>query len=320
MLYISRGLPATALSPRLRPRSRRSTTAALPSGSIDDPRRVLPVPLRARAPRTCRRLGDVVVDADQDQVVLVHCLVLSSSGFGRVGSIAFRVGRRPDRSWLDEEVRSPSSITALNRAPAPPPLHRATSRARHLRWPASPRSCWTPRITRWSICAVAPPWLNDIRPPSVVDRVAALRARCCRPSTKSGRPRRLAEPERLELADDLEGERVVELAARPRRRATGRPCAKRLLGRPPRRPSRSGCAVGDRAGPSWADAGRPARSGRGRRPRMCTGVLARSAARSAVVMTSAQPPSEVIEQSRRWNGSATIREARMSSGVNGPRP
>jgi hypothetical protein len=55
-------------------------------------------------------------------------------------------------------------------------------------------------------------------------------------------------------------------------------------------------------------------------PSTHTGVASRSRARSAVVTTSAQPPSEVIEQSNRWNGSQTMREARMASAVNGPRP
>ena len=41
---------------------------------------------------------------------------------------------------------------------------------------------------------------------------------------------------------------------------------------------------------------------------------------SALVRTMAQPPSDVVAQSRRWNGSAIMREARMSAGVNGPRP
>ena len=41
---------------------------------------------------------------------------------------------------------------------------------------------------------------------------------------------------------------------------------------------------------------------------------------SARASTSAHPPSAVIEQSRRWNGSATIRLSRMSCTVNGPRP
>ena len=45
-----------------------------------------------------------------------------------------------------------------------------------------------------------------------------------------------------------------------------------------------------------------------------------SAARSALVTTMAQPPSDVMAQSRRWNGSATMRDSRMSAGVNGPRP
>ena len=36
--------------------------------------------------------------------------------------------------------------------------------------------------------------------------------------------------------------------------------------------------------------------------------------------TRAQPPSEVVEQSSRWKGSAMGREARMSAGVKGPRP
>ena len=38
------------------------------------------------------------------------------------------------------------------------------------------------------------------------------------------------------------------------------------------------------------------------------------------VITSPQPPSDVIAQSRRWNGSATMRLSRMSWTVNGPRP
>jgi hypothetical protein len=55
-------------------------------------------------------------------------------------------------------------------------------------------------------------------------------------------------------------------------------------------------------------------------PRIQAGARAASAARSAVVSTMPQPPSEVIAQSRRRNGSAIILDARMSSGVNGPRP
>ena len=50
------------------------------------------------------------------------------------------------------------------------------------------------------------------------------------------------------------------------------------------------------------------------------GSCARFRAMSARASTSAHPPSAVIEQSSRWNGSATIRLSRMSRTVNGPRP
>ena len=55
-------------------------------------------------------------------------------------------------------------------------------------------------------------------------------------------------------------------------------------------------------------------------PHRYTGDTSRSAARSAEVSSRAQPPSLVVEQSSRWNGSATIREASTSATVNGPRP
>ena len=72
MLYISGGLPATALSPRLRPRRSPYHHCSMPPLLDDDPRRLVLVLRRARGRRTCRRLGDVVVDADEDEIVGVH--------------------------------------------------------------------------------------------------------------------------------------------------------------------------------------------------------------------------------------------------------
>ena len=68
--------------------------------------------------------------------------------------------------------------------------------------------------------------------------------------------------------------------------------------------------LGAVGGPKWSDP----------EPSTYTGAPALSAARSVAAITSAHPPSLVIEQSRRWNGSATMREVSTSSIVNGPRP
>ena len=111
-------------------------------------------------------------------------------------------------SW---PLRSEQHDVGEQRAGAAARAHARPRRPRPAWWRRSPRSCSTPRITRWSSCTVAPPWLNDISPPSVVtgNRPPGPMV----PSiTKSPPSPGAAELERLELADDLERERVVELA------------------------------------------------------------------------------------------------------------
>ena len=99
------------------------------------------------------------------------------------------------------------------------------------------------------------------------DRIAAARPRWCR-RARSAALALLAEPESLELADDLEGERVVELADIDVGRAEAgtwrRPCA------PARRPTQPLIRSGRRRrrGRSSAGAGRPARSSRCSPPSM----------------------------------------------------
>ena len=55
-------------------------------------------------------------------------------------------------------------------------------------------------------------------------------------------------------------------------------------------------------------------------PRIAIGGCRRSRARSTVVRTTAPPPSPAMHTSRRWNGVASIGDARTSSTVYGPFP
>ena len=128
-----------------------------------------------------------------------------------------------------------------------------------------------------------------------------------------------AEAERFELADDLERERVVELGdidvvgTEPgEREALPRRAPPDVAGGDRRRR--------DRAGPTPAARRTPDRRCRPRRRGSTPASWRRRRPRAAVVSTSPQPPSDVIAHSSRWNGSATMRDARMSSTVNGPRP
>ena len=214
---------------------------------------------------------------------------------------------------------APSNITSVNNAPDPPLEHIATSapvdlvggaRAAQLLDAADDALQQlhdAPRVAERHHPAVG----GDGELPTGLDgaahhEVAALALG--------------AEPERLELADDLERERVVELAhvdvgrARgpPARNASSRRAGRRAVhevGSPvaaevPRRrvPVRGPAAVAvaaEHVHRGWSGGRRRGRRGsaRGR----------------------SRPPTSVA-QSRRWNGSATMRLSRTSWGVNGPRP
>ena len=154
------------------------------------------------------------------------------------------------------------------------------------------------------------------------DRERAAGADAGRRSRSRAALARPAEPERLELADDLEGERVVELGDVDVGRARARPWRRpaRAARRPTQPLGRASVAVA-RRGRSSAGAGTTGPMWSTPPPRTYTGGGRRSAARSAVVSSSAAPPSAVIAQSRRWNGIGDHPRRRgCRARVNGPRP
>ena len=127
-----------------------------------------------------------------------------------------------------------------------------------------------------------------------------------------------AEAECLELPDDLERERIVELGHVD---IAGREAGhgKGDVGPPGRRPARPGRSRRGAESPTPGRRRRPVRRRRWHH-RGSRRVPRTRRPGSAVVRTRAQPPSDVMAHSSRWKGSAIMREARMSAGENGPRP
>ena len=107
-------------------------------------------------------------------------------------------------------VPRPRSRTSQNRAPDPPFEHNATSAPSTWLEAHVPRSCCGGPDDPLQLLRVDPGWLNDMVPPSVVTGSSAPGPDVAvldeRPAFAGP-----AEAERLELADDLERERVVEL-------------------------------------------------------------------------------------------------------------
>ena len=225
------------------------------------------------------------------------------------------------RLWLQDRhgLSTPSNITSVNNAPEPPLEHIATS---------APAICVLAQVAAQLLDAADHALQHLARRAGVAVRHdPAVGGDRVLPAGLDGASHHevaafalAAEAEGLELADDLERERIVELADVD----VGGPQARRRGTRPPRLAARP-CRSRDRR----ADC-RPAPTSAGScttvpplsllPPSTNTGLPGASAARSARVSTKPHPPSEAVAQSRRWNGSATMRLSRMSCGVNGPRP